>query len=242
MRRRRHPPQAIFQAGAARVVVPVRAGYEDIVGRYLESSEIPRLPPVSWREVRRNPYPPIEDLISDALERPVGEVAVGDPWEVVDADVARLPARRPQAEPRAGGTACVSRTKNLAVVRASARSTRWEVKRSPPETARSTECHDTRHRWKDRRSLSLSATSAARQPGPPPQLGTVPDRRDRRFRETVDGAHTTLPLRPNARDRAAVPCPVAPPDLFLPLRRHRRPGLSLRQVRYSAAYEEPRGL
>jgi len=75
--------QAFLRAGAARVVVPVRSGYEDVVGRYLESSEIPRLRPASWRDIRRNPYPPIEDLISDALDRPEGEVAVGEPWEVV---------------------------------------------------------------------------------------------------------------------------------------------------------------
>ncbi len=75
--------QAFLQAGAARVVVPVRGGYEDIVGRYLDSSEIPRLLPRPWRGVRRNPYPPIEDLIADALDRPEGEIAIEPPWEVV---------------------------------------------------------------------------------------------------------------------------------------------------------------
>jgi len=74
--------QAFLQAGAARVVIPVRSGYEHAVGRYLESSKIPMLAPHAWRD-GSNPYPPIDELISDALERPGEEVAVGDPWEVV---------------------------------------------------------------------------------------------------------------------------------------------------------------
>ncbi|MFF4880200.1 hypothetical protein [Micromonospora sp. NPDC000668] len=73
--------EAFLQAGAARVTVPVRAGYEHAVGRYLETSQIPVLTPRPWRD-GRNPYPPIEDLIGDALDRPGEEVAVDEPWEV----------------------------------------------------------------------------------------------------------------------------------------------------------------
>ncbi|MET8121631.1 hypothetical protein [Micromonospora sp. NPDC005189] len=73
--------EAFLQAGAARVTVPVRAGYEHAVGRYLETSQIPALTPRPWRD-GGNPYPPIEDLIGDALDRPGEEVAVDEPWEV----------------------------------------------------------------------------------------------------------------------------------------------------------------
>ncbi|MEU5906628.1 hypothetical protein ABZ780_19930 [Micromonospora sp. NPDC047467] len=73
--------EAFLQAGAARVTVPVRAGYEHAVGRYLETSQIPALTPRPWRG-GGNPYPPIEDLIGDALDRPGEEVAVDEPWEV----------------------------------------------------------------------------------------------------------------------------------------------------------------
>ncbi|MBQ0902574.1 hypothetical protein [Micromonospora sp. U21] len=73
--------EAFLQAGAARVTVPVRAGYEHAVGTYLETSQIPALTPRPWRD-GRNPYPPIEDLIGDALDRPGDEVAVDEPWEV----------------------------------------------------------------------------------------------------------------------------------------------------------------
>ncbi len=74
--------QAFLQAGAARVIVPVRVGYEYAVGRYLATSQVPTLSPRPWRD-GGNPYPPIEELIADALDRPGDEVAVGDPWEVV---------------------------------------------------------------------------------------------------------------------------------------------------------------
>ncbi|MGV9370392.1 hypothetical protein [Micromonospora tulbaghiae] len=74
--------QAFLQAGAARVIVPVRPGYEYAVGGYLASSQVPTLSPRPWRD-GGNPYPPIEELIADALDRPGEEVAVGDPWEVV---------------------------------------------------------------------------------------------------------------------------------------------------------------
>ncbi|MCG5442008.1 hypothetical protein NIE79_005064 [Micromonospora sp. NIE79] len=73
--------EAFLQAGAARVTVPVRAGYEHVVGTYLETSQIPTLTPRPWRE-GTNPYPPIEDLIGDALDRPGEEIAVDEPWEV----------------------------------------------------------------------------------------------------------------------------------------------------------------
>ncbi|SIM69458.1 hypothetical protein [Micromonospora cremea] len=73
--------EAFLQAGAARVTVPVRAGYEHAVGKYLETSQIPALTPRPWRD-GKNPYPPIEDLIGDALDRPGEEVAVDEPWEV----------------------------------------------------------------------------------------------------------------------------------------------------------------
>ncbi|SCE92415.1 hypothetical protein [Micromonospora saelicesensis] len=74
--------QVFLQAGAARVMVPVRAGYEHVIGRYLATSEVPALTPRPWRG-GHNPYPPIDDLISDALDRPGEEVTVGEPWEVV---------------------------------------------------------------------------------------------------------------------------------------------------------------
>ncbi|MEH1166800.1 hypothetical protein V6V47_15590 [Micromonospora sp. CPCC 205539] len=73
--------EAFLQAGAARVTVPVRAGYEHVVGTYLETSQIPALTPRPWRD-GTNPYPPIEDLIGDALDRPGEEIAVDEPWEV----------------------------------------------------------------------------------------------------------------------------------------------------------------
>ncbi|GAB3935418.1 hypothetical protein GCM10027614_10110 [Micromonospora vulcania] len=73
--------EAFLQAGAARVTVPVRAGYEHAVGNYLETSQIPELIPRPWRD-GTNPYPPIEDLIGDALDRPGEEIAVDEPWEV----------------------------------------------------------------------------------------------------------------------------------------------------------------
>lgn len=74
--------QSFLQAGAARVVVPVRSGYEHAVGDYLATSIVPTLEPRSWRD-GTNPYPPIEELIADALDRPGKEVPVGEPWELV---------------------------------------------------------------------------------------------------------------------------------------------------------------
>lgn len=74
--------QAFLQAGAARVVVPIREGYEHAVGSYLATSEVPTLQPQPWRK-GTNPYPPINEVLADALDRPGEEVPVGDPWEVV---------------------------------------------------------------------------------------------------------------------------------------------------------------
>jgi hypothetical protein len=74
--------EAFLQAGAARVVVPVREGYEHAVGSFLATSEIPEFTPKSWRD-GESPYPPIAELIADANDRPGDEVPVGDPWEVV---------------------------------------------------------------------------------------------------------------------------------------------------------------
>ncbi|GAA0986415.1 hypothetical protein GCM10009555_063820 [Acrocarpospora macrocephala] len=74
--------EAFLRAGAARVMVPVRAGYEHAVGDYFATSEVPKLSPKRWRG-RSNPYPPIEELIGDALDRPGMEIAVDEPWEIV---------------------------------------------------------------------------------------------------------------------------------------------------------------
>lgn len=74
--------QAFLQAGAARVVVPVREGYERAVGSYLATSVVPVWHPAPWRG-GQSPYPPIDDLIADANDRPGDEVAIGEPWEVV---------------------------------------------------------------------------------------------------------------------------------------------------------------
>lgn len=74
--------EAFLQSGAARVVVPVREGYEHAVGHYLAFSEIPEFTPKSWGE-GESPYPPIDELIADANDRPGDEVPIGDPWEVV---------------------------------------------------------------------------------------------------------------------------------------------------------------
>lgn len=73
--------QAFLQAGAARVVVPVREGFEHMIGRYLKTGDIPEWGPEPWRG-RLAHYPKVDDLIADANDRPQGEVAVGEPWEV----------------------------------------------------------------------------------------------------------------------------------------------------------------
>jgi hypothetical protein len=74
--------QAFLQAGAARVVVPVRDGYEHAVAKYLRTGEIPHWGPEPWRG-RPTKHPTVDELIADANDRPDdGEVAVGDPWEV----------------------------------------------------------------------------------------------------------------------------------------------------------------
>jgi hypothetical protein len=74
--------QAFLQAGAARAVVPVRDGYERMVARYLQTGKVPTWGPEPWRS-RLTHYPTIDELIADANDRPDGEVAVGEPWEVV---------------------------------------------------------------------------------------------------------------------------------------------------------------
>ncbi|GIH02248.1 hypothetical protein Rhe02_03150 [Rhizocola hellebori] len=74
--------EAFLQAGAARVVVPVREGFEHMVGRYLKTGDIPEWGPEPWRG-RVVHYPKVDELIADANDRPQGEVAVGEPWEVV---------------------------------------------------------------------------------------------------------------------------------------------------------------
>jgi hypothetical protein len=75
--------EAFLQAGAARVVVPVREGYEHAVGLYMQTSEVPEWVPRPWKKGDQSPYPPIEDLIADANDRPGPEVAIGEAWEVV---------------------------------------------------------------------------------------------------------------------------------------------------------------
>jgi hypothetical protein len=72
--------QAFLQAGAGRVVVSVREGYEHIVGKFLLTGEIPELTMIPWRESDVS-FPPVVELIADANDRPEGEVPVGDPWE-----------------------------------------------------------------------------------------------------------------------------------------------------------------
>ncbi|MFD6714803.1 hypothetical protein ACIA8B_28620 [Micromonospora chalcea] len=74
--------EAFLQAGAARVVVPVREGFERSAVRYLQTGKVPSWGPKPWRgEPTR--YPMVDDLIADANDRPDGEVAVDEPWEVV---------------------------------------------------------------------------------------------------------------------------------------------------------------
>lgn len=72
--------QSFLQAGAARVVVSVREGYEHIVAKYLTTGVIPELNLIPWRDSDVT-YPPVAELIADANDRPAGEVAIGDPWE-----------------------------------------------------------------------------------------------------------------------------------------------------------------
>lgn len=73
--------EAFLQAGAARVVVPVREGFERAVTRYLKDGTVPEFGPAPWRGEPTG-YPPVDELIADANDRPEDEVAVGEPWEV----------------------------------------------------------------------------------------------------------------------------------------------------------------
>jgi hypothetical protein len=73
--------EAFLQAGAARVVVPVREGYEPLVGRYLKDGQVPRWGPAPWRG-QPSGHVSVDELIADANDRPGEEVAIGDPWEV----------------------------------------------------------------------------------------------------------------------------------------------------------------
>jgi hypothetical protein len=74
--------EAFLQAGAARVVVPVREGFEHTVARYLEDGVVPEWGPEPWRG-RPSGFLPVDELIADANDRPGEEVAIGEPWEVV---------------------------------------------------------------------------------------------------------------------------------------------------------------
>ena len=74
--------EAFLQSGAARVVVPVREGFEHAVARYLKDGIVPAWGPESWRG-RPSGFLPVDELIADANDRPGEEVAIGEPWEVV---------------------------------------------------------------------------------------------------------------------------------------------------------------
>jgi hypothetical protein len=73
--------EAFLQAGAARVVVPVREGYERAVAGYLLEGDVPEWGPEPWRGEPTG-YLPVDELIADANDRPGTEVAVLQPWEV----------------------------------------------------------------------------------------------------------------------------------------------------------------
>jgi hypothetical protein len=69
-----------LQAGAARVVLPVRPGFEVAVSHYLETGEI-------WNGDGDPPpinsplYFPIVEEIKERTQAPEGEIVVGDPWD-----------------------------------------------------------------------------------------------------------------------------------------------------------------
>ena len=69
-----------LQAGSARVVVPVRPGFERAITDYLVTGEI-------WDGNGEPPdttsplYVPILTEIKERTEAPQGEISVGDPWE-----------------------------------------------------------------------------------------------------------------------------------------------------------------
>ena len=69
-----------LQAGSARVVVPVRPGFEHAIFHYLECGKI-------WEGNDEPPkinsplYVPIITEIEERTDRSQGEIPVGDPWE-----------------------------------------------------------------------------------------------------------------------------------------------------------------
>ncbi len=69
-----------LQAGAARVQIPVRPGFELAVARYCQDKTLPQdaESPVIGDDL----YVPIIDEILESLDAPDGGVEVGDPWEV----------------------------------------------------------------------------------------------------------------------------------------------------------------
>jgi hypothetical protein len=73
--------QKFLQAGAARVIVAVRPGYEKVVSKYLKSGHIPSVTGESWRGASID-FPPVVELIADANDRPGDEIKIGEPWEV----------------------------------------------------------------------------------------------------------------------------------------------------------------
>ncbi len=77
--------EAFLQAGAARVTVPVRPGYELAVSRYLADGVLwngfgpPTADEMDEGEV---PFLPVFKLLAERLGRPGKEEPVGEPWEV----------------------------------------------------------------------------------------------------------------------------------------------------------------
>ena len=69
-----------LRAGAARVVFPVRPGFEAAVVHYLETGEIWNGGPPP--DISSSLYVPIIQEIQEATGAPGSEVAQGDPWEV----------------------------------------------------------------------------------------------------------------------------------------------------------------
>jgi hypothetical protein len=77
------PPFGDFlRAGAARVVFPVRPGFEAAVIHYLESPEGEIWNGGAPPDISGSMYVPIVQEIEEATGAPGGEQPVGDPWEV----------------------------------------------------------------------------------------------------------------------------------------------------------------
>ena len=77
--------EAFLQAGAARVTVPVRPGYDVAVARYLADGVLwngfgPPTP--EEMEDGEVPFLPVFELLAERLGRPGDEALVGEPWEV----------------------------------------------------------------------------------------------------------------------------------------------------------------